>query len=172
MRKRKVLIMVAIVAVIAVVAIIVVIVVTNRQSPEDKALEVLNDILELPKTIVDNEETPPMILLVEERNGYELLSLEIDGDTAVGKFKVYSPDVYSVAKEVDSTKVFFEQDELLNAVIEKIKLAPIAEKEIDLLFIIVDGRYVPQLTSEFLDAYYGGVYRLREELLQRKTEGN
>lgn len=42
--------------------------------------------------------------------------------------------------------------------------------EEDLQFKLVDGKYQPILTDSFLDAYYGGIFRLREEWIASVVE--
>ena len=76
MGKKKILLVVgAIIAVIiaATVAIVVILGNGSQPSPGEAAVKSLDYVLELPKTIIPNEETPPMLTLIEERNGYELL---------------------------------------------------------------------------------------------------
>ena len=162
------------IAVVIVAITIVLVVALIPQTPKDEvippssgdaAVQSLNQVLEFPKTVIPGEETPQILTLIEDRNGYALLSFEIEGDIAIGTFKVYCPDVYSVAKKIDSTMTNATKSELNAEILKELTNAQIIEKEISLEFEIIDGEYHPLLTTDFLDAYYGGVYQLREEIL-------
>ena len=178
MSKKKIFVLIGI-AVVIIASVIVLIIVLNHQPPKDEvtppssgdsAVKSLDQILDIPKTIIPNEETPPTLTLIEERNGYELLSFKESADTAVGIFKVYSPDIYSVAKQIDSTMTNSTKEQLEAEILKELANAQIIEKEVSIEFIIVNGKYKPQLTAEFLDAYYGGVYKLREEFLAEQNK--
>ena len=55
-------------------------------------------------------------------------------------------------------------------ILKELAKASIVEKEVSIEFVKVNGEYKPQLTTEFLDAYYGGVYKLREEFLASQNK--
>lgn len=175
---KKIFVLIGIAVVITAI-VITLIIVLNPHSPEDEvtshfseeaAVKSMEQMLDVPKTVIPNEETPPMLTLIEERNGYELLSFEENDNKTIATFKVYSPDIYSVAKKIDSAMTNATKDELEAEILKELAKAPIVEKEVSVEFVIVDGEYKLQLTTEFLDAYYGGVYKLREEFLAEQNK--
>ena len=155
------------VVILAVVLVIIAVGGKRVYSDSEKAevVENLDDLFEFSKTVIPGEETPPVVSAIESLNGYELISMEDDGELTVATFRVYGPDIYSVAKELDSESETWSEADLSGRFLEKIAEAPIVETEVRLTVEIVGGEYKPLLTSEFLDAYYGGIYRLREEVL-------
>jgi len=105
-----------------------------------------------------------MIHHMEEKNGYELISLEEKDHFIIGTFRVFAPDLYAVAKTVD--KIDPDSKNLEETVLDELNLAPIVEKEVSLVFERTEEGLSPILTSDFIDAYYGGAYRLYQEYLQ------
>ena len=126
--------------------------------PLDQVLQaVLND------TISDDAETDELLKATDSKSGFELISY-IETETGVlVTFLVHAPDLYTVIKEIDENFVFETEEELKNALIEAIGKAQIVEREITVEFSLVDGEYVPMLSYEFFDAYYGGVFQLLNE---------
>ena len=105
---------------------------------------------------------------IDERSGYSAVSFEATDSGAVATVKVYAPDLYNAVKKLDSDGVKRTEEELVAALEDAIKNAEIIEKEIKLEFTKTEDGYIPVLTSEFLDALYGGVFRLYDELLEAK----
>ncbi|MBE6942847.1 MAG: hypothetical protein E7453_01120 [Ruminococcaceae bacterium] len=116
----------------------------------------------------ETSEEPIFMEAIDERSGYSAVSFEATDSGAVATVKVYAPDLYNAVKKLDSDGVKRTEEELVAALEDAIKNAEIIEKEIKLEFTKTEDGYIPVLTSEFLDALYGGVFRLYDELLEAK----
>lgn len=140
---------------------------TNGKYSAESAENVLEQVLEAPILEVDTEgiETPAFLYSIESRNGYEILSFEKTQTGAVATMRVFAPDVYGVAKNLDSSNTYTDANALMDTLDNSIKTAPIVEKQVVVEYILTDQGYAPILTAEFLDAYYGGIYRLRDEVI-------
>ena len=108
---------------------------------------------------------PAFLTVVDEKNGYEVLSCEETETGKIAVVKVFSPDLYSIAKKLDSDGITRTEEELLAAIANEVANAQIVESEIELEFTVTAEGCVPVLTSEFLDAVYGGVFRLYDDML-------
>lgn len=84
---------------------------------------------------------------------------------------VYAPDVYNLAKELDAQGSAVNPDAMQAVLVEAVQNAPIVKNEVQLLFVLTDNGYKPILTGEFMDAYYGGVIRLLEEMVNQRING-
>ena len=142
--------------------IIIGIVLFTKPTYKEQALISLESALTVP-SIFSEEDPPEMILRVEQKNGYELIALEEQDHFVVGTFHVFAPDLYAVAKTVD--KIDPDSKNLEKTVLDELNSAPIVEKEVSLVFEKTEAGLSPILTSDFIDAYYGGAYRLYEEYL-------
>lgn len=140
---------------------------TNGKYSTESAENVLEQVLEDPILEVDTEgiETPAFLYSIESRNGYEILSFEKTQTGAVATMRVFAPDVYGVAKNLDSSNTYTDANTLMDALDSALKTAPIVEKQVVVEYILTDNGYAPILTAEFLDAYYGGIYQLRDEVI-------
>lgn len=140
---------------------------TNDKHSVQSAVNALGNVLEAPILDVNTEgiETPAFLSSIESRNGYEILSFEKAQDGAVATMRVYAPDVYSVAKDLDSAHTYTSEDALMNALDNALRNASIVEKQVVIDYALTEEGYVPILTVEFLDAYYGGIYQLRDEII-------
>lgn len=165
MNKKKVLI-IGIFVIFLIIAIVTICFVAQNVTSKKEAMNALNTRLSMPKTLVEGEETPATIQYIEESSNYTVLSFKqhFDG-TATAKIKVSALDLYTVVRELDSTKTQLNNDQLEMLILQGLKDAKRVETEMTLTFVKKNGVYQPQLTSEFLDAYYGGAFRLYEELL-------
>lgn len=138
------------------------------ETPEEAkgAKEALDNILSVLEEEPEDatEEIPDFLVETEERNGYEILSFEETETGAIATLRVYAPDLYGIAKELDQT-TYTDEAELLAAINAAVKDAELVEKQITLEFEKTDDGYVPIITSEFLDALYGGVFRLYDDLI-------
>lgn len=139
----------------------------NSKYSAESAENVLEQVLEAPILEVDTEgiETPAFLCSIESRNGYEILSFEKTQAGAIATMRVFAPDVYGVAKNLDSSNTYTDANALMDALDNALKTAPIVEKQVIIEYILTDQGYAPILTVEFLDAYYGGIYRLRDEAI-------
>lgn len=141
----------------------------NKNEPLDVQVEnALEAVLDM---VVSLEENPDDLLTVTaSRCEFEVLSCD---DTEIGAsvtILVKAPDLYTVAKEIDANQVFETDEELQNAVVEAITTAQIVEQEIMIEFRETENGYEPMLTMEFLDAYFGGVFKLLDEVLANMNE--
>ena len=138
----------------------------NTEEPID--VQVHNALQEVLNVALSGDEnTDGFLTETESRNGFEVLSCE---ETDIGvsvTVKVYSPDLYAVAKEIDEHYIFETEEELQNAIIEGIGKAQIIEQEITMEFIKTEAGYEPVITMEFIDAYYGGVIKLIDDALSK-----
>ena len=110
-------------------------------------------------------ETPVFLYSIESRNGYEILSFVKTKAGAVATLRVFAPDVYGIAKNLDANSVYSDSNALADALDNALKTAPIVEKQVIIEYILTEEGYEPILTVEFLDAYYGGIYQLRDEAI-------
>ena len=53
----------------------------------------------------------------------------------------------------------------MQALDDRLKVATLVEKQVTMEYVLTDEGYEPVLTAEFLDAYYGGIYQLRDEAI-------
>lgn len=139
----------------------------NGKYAAETAENALGQVLEAPilEVNTDGIETPAFLYSIESRNGYELLSFEKTNGGAVATMRVFAPDVYSVAKDLDSSNTYTNADILMNQLDSALRTAPLVEKQVVVEYILTKEGYVPVLTVEFLDAYYGGIYQLRDEMI-------
>lgn len=140
---------------------------TQNQDMLAAAENAVENILAAPilEANIEGIETPAFLSTIEARNGYEILSFETNEDGAVATMRVYAPDVYNAVKDLDASQTYTATDELLIALDDAMKNAPIVDREVILHYVLTDEGYTPVLTSDFLDAYYGGFYRLRDEFI-------
>lgn len=149
---------------ILITAVIIGLLYFNKPSIDaTKAQEQLQEILETVKS--QDSATPEFLQEAEKRSGFEALSCVENKDSATVTFQVYGPDLYSVIKELDENSTFDNDNEIDKAVAEAIKNAPIVETVVEITFVLQDNEYVPVITTDFWDAYYGGIIRLLNEKL-------
>ncbi|MBE6961614.1 MAG: hypothetical protein E7445_04075 [Ruminococcaceae bacterium] len=141
----------------------------NGEFSAESAANVLDEVLDVPILEVNTEEieTPAFLYSIESRNGYEILSFKKTQTGAVATMRVFAPDVYGVAKNLDSSNTYIDANTLMDALDSALKTAPIVEKQVVVEYILTDEGYAPILTAEFLDAYYGGIYQLRDEVIAK-----
>ena len=135
----------------------------GRPAMEATLEETLDVVLYVPEE--QAEEEPDFLKEIEKRNGYEVISYEAVENGYSAVLRVYAPDVYGVAKKVDAYAPISDQEMLLQVLTEEMKEAQIVEREVELSFVETGDGYEPILTDEFMDAYYGGIIRLYEEML-------
>lgn len=148
----------------------------NKDEPiEEQIPDIETQVQKSLKDVFDSVisgDTEPNELLAETeyRNGFEVLSYSETETGVLVRFRVYSPDLYTVAKEIDENIVFDTEEELRAAVIDAVSKAEIIEQEIEVEFIKTDEGYEPVLTMEFFDAYYGGILKLLDDALAKMKE--
>lgn len=178
--KKKHIIRVTAIAAIVVLAVALVIVFSNKNknpadntSPTETTPPIELDTQKVSAylhTALDfmeqgTEDDPAFLTAVESKNGYEVLSFEQNGTSAAAVIKVFSPDLYSIARKLDSDGITRTKEELFEAIANEVANTQLVESEIELEFTVTAEGCVPLLTSEFLDALYGGVFRLYDDML-------
>lgn len=173
-KKMIIIIAVAVIAVAAVIAVIIIV-----TSPKKASKEILessvNECIEFVN--LPDEQVPNYIEVLEERARVTVKKFVSDGDTATATVTVTAPDLYTTVMELNSREdvTVDEIDSLLSEMLAK---AEMLETELTLEFYRdEDGEWQPFLTEEFLDAYYGGAIRLRDEAYDnafkdKETTGN
>lgn len=161
---KKILIIGAIVvAIISLIAVYFFVIEPNFCKKQ--IVEQLDEIMAAPAQLIENEETPAMITFIEDRNGYELISVNRGWNSFAAKFKVFAPDVYSAVKKIEENEKKLTTDNVEEYVLRELEKAQIVETEVTLVCEKKGGKWTPILTSDFVDAYYGGTYRLQQEYL-------
>ncbi|MBE6639495.1 MAG: hypothetical protein E7616_08640 [Ruminococcaceae bacterium] len=131
-----------------------------------KALASLNGIMNSMQE--EQEDTPAFIVELEKRNKITVEEFTENEEGAAVTVTVKSPDLYGIAKKIDQNNEDRSKEELLALIDEELKKADIIEKTLVLEYVKTDNGYVPIITSEFLDAYYGGVFRLYDDLISNR----
>ena len=167
-RKTKRTVLIILICTVAVAGAVLGAVAFSKAAVEKRVISSLERTLSAPSADDEEGETPEIIHKTEEKNGYELLEKKRQGDEIVCTFRVYSPDLYSLAKAAD--KITSDKDEAEKIVLSEFDKTPIVEKEVKLSFAEGEGGIEPIMTAEFLDAYYGGIYRLYKEAVQSAAE--
>lgn len=103
---------------------------------------------------------------IEENNEFKVISFEQSGDIVTAEVEVTSPDLYSAAINLASISVENNLDEVNKLLIEEMKKADSVKSVVEIEFEVSDNGIKAILTDEFLDAYYGGVFKLREKQLE------
>jgi len=116
----------------------------------------------------DNVDVPEIVSALESQSGYEVLSFKENNSEIIAVVKVYAPDIYSLAQDLPKTKA--SEEEMEKEIVKRLEKAKIVEKQMELTFIKGENSYQPVLTSDFVDAYYGGVLTLKEEMLLKSVE--
>ena len=160
---QKLILTAAAAVAVTVIAVITVIILVN--SPKKATKEILeasvDECIEFVK--LPDEKAPNYIGVLEERVSVTVKEFTSDGDTATATVTVTAPDLYTTVMELNSRKdvTVDEIDRLLSEMLAK---AEMLKTELTLDFYLDgDGEWTPFLTEEFLDAYYGGFLRLRDE---------
>lgn len=139
----------------------------DQEEPIDvQAQNVLQNVMN--DVMLEDGEPNEILVATESRCGFEVLSYTKTDTGALVTLLVYAPDLYAVAKEIDENYVFETEEELKNALIEAIGKAQIVEQEVTIEFEKTEDGYIPLLTEEFFDAYYGGVLTLLDEMMAEK----
>ena len=136
----------------------------DNQPIEVKAQHALQTILNA--STAEGEEPDELLTQAESRSGFEVVSCTETETGAVATIRVYAPNLYAVAKEIDENNQFESEEELRQAVIEAVGKAEIVEQEIPLEYVMTENGLEPVLSMEFIDAYYGGIFKLLEDALK------
>ena len=136
----------------------------DNQPIEVKAQHALQTILNA--STAEGEEPDELLTQAESRGGFEVVSCTETETGAVATIRVYAPNLYAVAKEIDENNQFESEEELRQAVIEAVGKAEIVEQEIPLEYVMTENGLEPVLSMEFIDAYYGGIFKLLEDALK------
>lgn len=175
-KKKKVIWIVSIVAFLLCIGLTILIVSLTKQGQQENIrtilAESLSDTLRAAEETVDGESTPAFIIRLESMSSYEILNITMAEDNITTTLKVSSPDLYGIVKKLEESRQTVSREEAFELVDSLLSNSTITEKKVPLSFEMIDGRYVPILTSEFLDAYYGGVFRLQQELILNQKQEN
>lgn len=136
----------------------------NKDDPKIVLQQSIDNSLAIPHELTPDENIPEFITTIEGVSKYEILEINQSADITIAKVKVSAPDLYSVVLGMETEVDGLDEDEIMSSVDAALKDAPVLEAEIELLFEEIDGEYRPILTSEFIDAYYGGALRLKEKV--------
>lgn len=144
---------------------------TNPISNQPIKVQAQNSLQTILDASVEEDEEPDELLTqAESRSGFEVLSCEETETGAVATIRVYAPNLYAIAKELDENNTFDSEEELRQAVIEAVGKAEIVEQEIPLQYVMTENGLEPVLSMEFIDAYYGGIFKLLAETLNKKND--
>ena len=136
----------------------------NTEEPIEVQVEkALQEVLDV--AMSGDENSDGLLTETESRNGFEVLSCEKTDIGVSVTIKVYSPDLYTVAKEIDANYTFETKEELKVVLVEAINKAQIVEQVVTIEFEKTEDGYMPLLTEEFFNAYYGGVLKLLSEMM-------
>ena len=165
-KKKMIVIIVAIVAIVLAASLIF----TFSQKSEDSIINSMESGLHAMLDTMEGSsaEQPAFLAEVDQLNGYEVLSCKKSETAYIATVRVYAPDLYSIAKKLDSDGITRTEEEMLEAISSEVKSATIIEKTLEVEFTETDSGYFPVLTAEFLDALYGGVFRLYDDILSGK----
>ena len=176
MKNKSKLIKIAIATAVLVVAVSVLLICLlrrgneqdNSQEGEVSAREAIQSAIQAKLDFAqgDDEAVQDKIFVqIESKNGFEVVSFTEEEAGGVATLRVYAPNLYEVARSIDEGNQYSNDEELENAIIEAISNAEIVEKELTVEFKATDDGYEPILTMEFVDAYYGGIFKLLNERL-------
>ena len=140
----------------------------NDQTLKGQAQRAIQELLDF--SAEDDKEQDELLTEAESRSGFEVLSCEETETGAVATVRVYAPDLYAVAKELDENNQFDNEEEMRKAVIEAVAKAEIIEQEVLLEYVMTENGLEPVLSMEFIDAYYGGIFKLLAETFNKKNE--
>lgn len=169
-KNNKILkILIAVVILAVATAILVGCIKLKKDEPIEEQLEIaLTELLTFP--ISDDAEAEAILSEIESRNSFKVLSYTETEDKLVVNLLVNAPDLYTLAKELDENYTFETEAEMNSAIIETLCNAEIIEQEITIEFVSVGDYWVPMLTLEFFDSYYGGVLKLLDDALANMNE--
>lgn len=121
------------------------------------------------------EETPGYLEDVEELRTYEILDATREENVIYATVFVKAPDLYTIVKNLQ-IEGELTAEKINAALIEALQDAVLVEKEVELIYQEVNGVWKAILTEEFVDAYTGGLLRVRDEyyndILRRITNEN
>lgn len=159
--RRTILIIASVIAVVA-ISIAVAVILTTPKKLNNEVLEASIDDC-IASVQLPGEETPEYISVMEESVIVTVLSFEKEDDIATALLRIKAPDLYTAAKTLNDSGSF-DPETIDSTLAELLRKADTVETELSMTFYLTDeGEWEPVLTEEFLDAYYGGVIRLRDE---------
>lgn len=116
-------------------------------------------------------EDPTFLTEMERSTTVSVKSFEEEDEGFVtAQVVISAPDLYSITKEVEILGALTEE-QMDAELTKRIKNATPKEQEITVYFAqMEDGTWKPVVTETFLDTYYGGAWRLRQEALEQYFE--
>lgn len=160
---KKMIIIIAVAA--AAVAVITTVLVIILTAPKELSNEVLKSSIDdrIASVQLPCEEAPSYITVMEEMTGVTVLSFEREDDIATALVRIKAPDLYTATKSLEESGEL-DPETIDAALAELLRKADMVETELSMTFYLTDdGEWKPVITEEFLDAYYGGIIRLRDE---------
>ena len=190
-QKKQVIIIVALVAVVVLSLVLVLTLFNNEPTendglhpssatsinkPSENGSSIVINIQKVESTldsvlvVLDEGTTnePTFLSIIDNKNDYEILAVEETESGIIAIIKVVSPDLYNIAKKLDSDGAVRTEEELFVAISNEVANADLIETQIEMEFILTEDGLSPVITSTFLDALYGGVFRLYDDILNSK----
>ena len=171
MKKTKLLWIGAVSAIVIVAVVLMLLQFGSHNSGQNElTLEQARQQLDAALSVADSAsgaDAPAFLSEIDRLNGYDILELKKTEDTYLVTVRVYAPDVYTVAKTMDSENTEIPQEELAKEILIAITDSGLVEKQIQLVYEWREDQYIPILTEDFVDAYYGGVLRLYKESIEQ-----
>lgn len=133
----------------------------------NKAEKILASALTVSGTNIEGE--PELLAKIEQKNDFEINGLTKESSSYVAQVMVYSPDLYSIAKTLDLNNVWRSTEDVQKALESALDTAQPIQVQTSVIFDKTDKGYEPVLTTDFLDAYYGGVIQLYQDMLNEAT---
>lgn len=171
MTKKKIVLISVCIVVLITISIVLVFVLQTHDSSKAEAVKSLQQTLQMPSTLIEGEDTPLVIAYIEERSNYKFISFKKNKDgTATAKVRVTAPNLCEAVRIVEKNTDVFNETEVQQRLVEAMQQLPAVQKTVSLVFVKEQGVYQPELTSEFLNAYYGGIIQLRDEMLGKQEK--
>ncbi len=163
-------------ALLLVAAVVAGVLVLGGREEEKVSPEQLQVVLERTFAQMQEGEAPEYLLAMEERAGFEVLSVtrEEPSQTAgrvTAQVRIWAPDLYSVIRDLEEL-TFLSTQEMDTAMTAGVREARILESQVEIAFTWDGTLWVPELTDEFMDAYYGGLLTYRDEFYAEMEEGS
>jgi hypothetical protein len=108
------------------------------------------------------EEIPGYLEEVEELRSYEILEATQEEDVIYTTVLVKAPDLYTITKNLQIEGELTEE-KIDAALMAALQDAVLVETEVELIYQKINGVWEAAMTEEFVDAYTGGLLRLRDE---------
>ncbi len=136
----------------------------------DQLEEALSKELDGNSQVFDNENEPEFVSYIENKSSYNIVSFTEDDGVITANIEVDSPDLYTAVNDIANTDLE-DENEINQLLIQNMKEQPLLHNTVELEFLVTNNGINAVLSDYFLDAYYGGVFRLRNEAMGINSEG-